>query len=71
MADINRGHKRKRSIEDTPFDRSKLALARKYLTELQEQLQDVEETEIEMGEVMDHVAALEGILSKAKKPVYL
>jgi hypothetical protein len=62
-------HKRKRSLQDSPVDLSKMRMAIKQLEELKTELEGIEETEAEMQEVMLHVAALEDILNTAKKPV--
>lgn len=64
-----KGHKRKRSIQDTPVDLTKMQLARQRLSALQEELSGIEETETEMEEIMKHVDALQGILGSAKKLV--
>ncbi|KAF8630468.1 hypothetical protein AX17_005409 [Amanita inopinata Kibby_2008] len=62
-----KGHKRKRSIQDTPVDLTKMQLARYRLSALQEELSGIEETEAEMEEIMKHVDALQGILGNTKK----
>lgn len=62
-------HKRKRSIQDTPADLTKMQLARQRLSVLQEELSGIEETEKEMEEIMKHVDALESILSSTKRLV--
>lgn len=62
-------HKRKRSLQDSPVDLSKMKVALHRLNALKEELDGVEETEAELGAVMEHVAALEEILNSAKKPV--
>jgi len=63
-------HKRtKRSLRDTPVNLSKMRIALNRLTALKEELDGIEETEKEMESVMEHVNALEEILSRAKKPV--
>lgn len=62
-----KGHKRKRSIQDTPVDLTKMQLARQQLSALQEELSGIEETETEMEEIMKHVDALQGILGSTKK----
>lgn len=64
-----KGHKRKRSIQDTPVDLTKMQLARQRLSALQEELSGIEETETEMEEIMKHVDALQGILGSTKKLV--
>lgn len=62
-----KGNKRKRSIQDTPVDLTKMQLARQRLSALQEELSGIEETETEMEEIMKHVDALQGILGSTKK----
>jgi hypothetical protein len=62
-------HNRKRSIQDTPVDLSKMKMALKYLSSLKEELDGIQETEGEMEAVMQHVHALQKILETAKKPV--
>ncbi|KAF8313735.1 hypothetical protein F5887DRAFT_1151878 [Amanita rubescens] len=52
--------KRKRSIQDTPVDLTKMQLTRQRLSALQEELSGIEETETEMEEIMKHVDALQG-----------
>jgi predicted component of type VI protein secretion system len=64
-----KGHKRKRSIQDTPVDLTKMQLARQRLSALQEELSGIEETETEMEEIMKHLDALQGILGSTKKLV--
>lgn len=63
------GHKRKRSIQDTPVNLNKIRAAMLRLEVLKEELADIEETEGEVEALMAHVTALEGILRGAKKPV--
>ena len=64
-------HNRKRSLQDTPVDLSKMGMALNHLIALKEELDGIEETEKEMDSVMEHVHALEEILSRAKKPVHV
>jgi hypothetical protein len=64
-----KGHKRKRSIHDTPVDLSKMKMAISHLASLKEELDGIQETEVEMESVMEHVHALQKILESAKKPV--
>ena len=71
MSTSNQGHKRKRSVDDTPIDIGLLRKAKKQIEVLRQHLADIEETEEEMGAVMLHLQGLEKILSGAKKPVGL
>jgi len=65
-----KGHKGKRSIQDTPVDLTKMQLAQQRLFALQEELSaGIEETETEMKEMMKHVDALQGTLGSTKKLV--
>ena len=64
-----KSHKRKRSIQDTPVDLTKMQLARQQLTALQQELAGIQETEKEMEELMTHLDALQEILGTAKKRV--
>lgn len=64
-----KSYKRKRSIQDTPVDLTKMQLVRQRLAALQEELAGIEETEEEMEEVTRHVEALQYILGTAKKLV--
>jgi hypothetical protein len=66
-----KGHKRKRSIQDTPVDLSKMKIAMNHLIFLKEELDGIQETEGEMNAVMEHVHSLQKILESAKKPVRL
>ncbi|GBE86761.1 hypothetical protein BKA93DRAFT_343182 [Sparassis latifolia] len=68
MAEPTKGHKRKRSLQDTPVDLSKMRMARQRLAALKEELADIQETEDELAALMEHVNALEVILNAAKKP---
>lgn len=60
-------HKRKRSIQDAPID--KIQSAMHHIAALKKELAGIEETEVEVEAMMEHVSALEGILRGAKKPV--
>ena len=60
-------HKRKRSIQDAPIN--KIRSAMHHMAVLKEELAGIEETEVEVEAMMEHVSALEGILREAKKPV--
>jgi hypothetical protein len=62
-----KGHKRKRSIKDTPLDLSKMKIAMKHLVSLKELLDGIQETEAEMEARMERIQALENILENAKK----
>lgn len=64
-----KAHKRKRSINDAPVDLTKMQAARQRLLALQDELKDIEETELEMAEIMSHVNALQDILGSSKKLV--
>jgi len=64
----SKGHKRKRSIEDTPVDVGLLRRVKNQVEALREHLADIEETESEMASVMTHLVALESILEGAKIP---
>ena len=64
-----KGHKRKRSINDTPIDLTKMQTARQRLLALQEESEGIEETELEMAKIMCHVDALQDILGSSKKLV--
>lgn len=61
-----KGHKRKRSIHDTPVDLTRMQLAWRAL---QEELSGIEETEAEMAEITTHVDALQGIPRSTRKLV--
>jgi hypothetical protein len=63
------GHKRKRSLQDSPVDLTTMQVARKRLIALQEELSGIQETELEMEEIMKHVDALAVILGTGKKLV--
>ena len=64
-----RDHKRKRSLQDSPVDLSKMRMALNRLEALKEELDGIEETEEELHTIPDHVLALENILKDVKKPV--
>ena len=66
---MERTHKRKRSLQDSPVDLSKMRMALHRLESLKEELSGIEETEEELQTITDHVLALEIILRSAKKPV--
>lgn len=66
-----RGHKRKRSLQDSTVDLSKMRMALSRLDALKEELDGIEETEVELHTISEHVLALENILKGAKKPVYV
>jgi hypothetical protein len=53
----------------TPVNPSKMEIAMNYLVSLEEELNGIQETEMEMDAVMKHVHALQEILKNAKKPV--
>lgn len=63
-----KGHKRKRSIQDTSVDLNKMKMAMNHLISLKEELDGIQETEGEMEVVIEHVHALQKILESAKKP---
>lgn len=62
-------HKRKRSIQDTPINLNRIRSAMHRVSVLKEELAGIEETEVEVEAMMQHVSALEEILRGAKKPV--
>ncbi|KAJ7318293.1 hypothetical protein DFH08DRAFT_892323 [Mycena albidolilacea] len=62
------GHKRKRSLQDSPVDLTLMQQARKCLVALQEELDGVVETTSEITAIMTQVDALQAILGTAKKP---
>ena len=64
-----RGHKRKRSLQDSPVDLSKMRMALNRLEALKEELDGIEETEEELHTILEHVVTLENILKGAKKRV--
>ncbi|KAJ7470162.1 hypothetical protein B0H11DRAFT_1812624 [Mycena galericulata] len=61
------GHKRKRSLQDSPVDLTLMQKARKCLVALQEELDGVVETTNEITAIMTQVDALQAILGTAKK----
>jgi hypothetical protein len=63
------GHKRKRSLQDSPVDLLKMRMALSRLEALKEELDGIQETEEELKTISAHVLALENILKSAKKPV--
>ena len=64
------GHKRKRSLQDSPVNLTTMQVARKQLLALQEELSGIQEIELsEMEEIMKHVDALAVILGSGKKLV--
>lgn len=65
-----RSHKRKRSLQDSTVDLSKIRMALNRLDALKAELDGIEETEEELATVLEHVLALENILKGAKKPVF-
>lgn len=62
-------HKRKRSLQDSTIDLSKMRMALNRLDALKAELDGIEETEEEMLAISEHVLELENILRGAKKPV--
>ena len=64
-----RSHKRKRSLQDSPVDLSKMRMALNRLDALKAELDGIEETEEELQTISTHVQALQDILRGAKKPV--
>ena len=64
-----RTHKRKRSLQDSPVDLSKMRMALHRLEALRAELDDIEETKEELDGISKHILALEKILKGAKKPV--
>jgi hypothetical protein len=64
-----RTHKRKRSLQDSTVDLSKMRMALNRLEALKEELDGIEETEEELRTISEHFTALEDILKGAKKPV--
>lgn len=63
-----RGHKRKRSLQDSPVDLSKMRMALQSLDALKAELDSIQETEGELDVIFKHVEVLEDILKSAKKP---
>jgi hypothetical protein len=65
-----RTQKRKRSLQDSTVDLSKVRMALNRLEALKEELDGIEETEEELSIISEHLFALENIPVKgAKKPV--
>jgi wobble nucleotide-excising tRNase len=64
-----RTHKRKRSLQDSTVDLSKMRMALTHLAALKDELDGIEETVEELHSISEHVVALENILKGAKKPV--
>lgn len=62
-------HKRKRSLQDSTIDMSKVRMTLNRLDALKEELDGIEETEGEVENITRHVATLEEILRGVKKPV--
>ncbi|SRR6266550_4845511 len=62
-----RTHKRKRSLQDSTVDLSKMRMAVNRLEALKEELDGIEETEEELRTISEHVTALEDILVKGAK----
>ncbi|KDQ09472.1 hypothetical protein BOTBODRAFT_179019 [Botryobasidium botryosum FD-172 SS1] len=60
------GHKRKRSIRDTPVNLGEMRAAMKHLTSLKAELGDIQETEGEIRAIMGHARALQEILNNAE-----
>ncbi|KAF8868295.1 hypothetical protein CPB85DRAFT_1365403, partial [Mucidula mucida] len=59
--------RRKRNVYDSPIGLTKMQLARQQLLALRNELFGIEETAEEMSQIMDHVNALQDILSTAKE----
>jgi hypothetical protein len=66
---MERQHKRKRSLQETPVDIGKMAAAKSRIQALKEELEGIEETSETMQVIMEHIEALDEILANAKKPV--
>ena len=64
-----RQHKRKRSLQDSTVDLGKMAAAKSRVEALKEELEGIDETAGTMLIIMEHIEALEQILTNAKKPV--
>ncbi|SJL03466.1 uncharacterized protein ARMOST_06822 [Armillaria ostoyae] len=60
-------HERKRSLQDSPVNLTKMQMARTHLRALEEELRGIEETEEEIQQIMSHTDALEAILGATKK----
>src|ERR1700729_3783754 len=69
MSESTRNHKRKRRLQESPVDLTKMKMAMRRVRALKEELAGIEETEGEMEALMTHVNSLEEILRGAKKPV--
>jgi hypothetical protein len=69
MSESTRNHKRKRSLQNSPVDLTKMKMAMQRVRALKEELAGIEETEGEVEALMTHVNSLEDILRSAKKPV--
>ncbi|KAK7685373.1 hypothetical protein QCA50_011235 [Cerrena zonata] len=63
-----KGRKRKRSIQDVPINMNKMRKMLETFKTLKDELYDIDETEIELGSVKQHLDSLETILRGAKKP---
>ncbi|KJA14949.1 hypothetical protein HYPSUDRAFT_149754 [Hypholoma sublateritium FD-334 SS-4] len=63
-----RGHKCKRSLQDSPIGLSKMRVALNRVDALQAELDGIQVTEERLHSVSKHVLALEGIVKGAKKP---
>ncbi|KAF5367351.1 hypothetical protein D9615_010293 [Tricholomella constricta] len=63
-----RGHKRKRSLQDSTDNLSKIRMALSRLEALKKEVDGIEATEDELHAISEHVLALENILKGAKKP---
>ncbi|KAJ7715910.1 hypothetical protein DFH07DRAFT_862573 [Mycena maculata] len=68
MSQPGKGHKRKRSLQDSPVDLTVMQKARSCLLSLQEELEGIEETAGEISAIMAQVEVLQRILGTAKKP---
>ena len=64
-------HKRKRSLQDSTVDLSKMRMALNRLEALKEELDGIEETEDELCIVLKHITAVEDTLKGAKKETSL
>ncbi|KIM38265.1 hypothetical protein M413DRAFT_20101 [Hebeloma cylindrosporum] len=61
-------HKRKRSLQDSTVNLSKMRMALNCFESLKEELNGIESTKEEWQTITDHVLALENILKGTKKP---
>ena len=68
---MERTHERKRSLQDSNVDLSKMGMALNRLESLKEELYGIEETEEELQTITDHVLALENILKGANRMYFL